>query len=170
MRRLAVWAATAVLALAVYLLLTMWSGTWGLWSLSQLIAGAVLSSIVGAVCGGILWERGGWRMLMPHRWLLLIVYVVPLFVAMARANVDVAWRVITGNIRPGIVRFDPQLKTDLARTILANSITLTPGTLTVDVSEHSGAFYVHWINVTDDSPTPEQVCGGFPSWARRIAE
>ncbi len=170
MRRLVVWAATAAFALAVYLLLTLWSGSWGLWSLSELVVGAVLASIVGVACGGVLWERGGWRMLMPHRWLLLVLYIIPLFWAMARANVDVAWRVITGNIRPGIVRFDPGLKTELARTILANSITLTPGTLTVDVSDHSGAFYVHWINVTDDNPTPEDVCGAFPAWARRIAE
>lgn len=164
------WVVTAGFALVVYLLLTLWSGVWGLWSLSEFVAGAVMASIAGVACGGILWERGGWRMLMPHRWLLLVLYIVPLFWAMARANLDVAWRVITGNIRPGIVRFDPGLKTELARTILANSITLTPGTLTVDVSDHSGAFYVHWINVSDDSPSPEDVCGVFPAWARRIAE
>ncbi len=171
MRRLAVWAVTAVFALAVYLLLTLWSGAWGLWSLSELIAGVVMAIIVGMVAGNILWERGGWRMLMPHRWVLFLLFSVgPLFWAMARANVDVAVRVITGNIRPGIVRFDPALKTELARTILANAITLTPGTLTVDVHELSGAFYVHWINVTDERPTPEQVCGALPAWARRIAE
>lgn len=170
MRRLVVWVVTAALALAVYLVLTLWTGTWGLWSLSELLVGAMMACIAGAVCGGILWERGGWRMLMPHRWLLFILYLGPLFWSMARANVDVAWRVITGNIRPGIVRFDPGLRTELARTILANSITLTPGTLTVDVSDHSGAFYVHWINVTSESPSPQEVCGVFPAWARRIAE
>mgnify|MGYP003876904265 FL=1 len=94
----------------------------------------------------------------------------PFFLAMARANLDVAWRVLTGRIRPGIVRFNPGLRTDLGRTVLANSITLTPGTLTVDVDDDTGDFYVHWINVKDEEPRPEDVCGPFPTWARRIAE
>jgi len=110
-------------------------------------------------------------MLQPHRWVLFLFYLIgPFFLAMARANLDVAYRVITGRIRPGIVRFNPGLRTDLARTVLANSITLTPGTLTVDVDDESGDFYVHWINVKREEPRPEDVCGPFPTWARRIAE
>jgi len=109
--------------------------------------------------------------LQPHRWILFFLYLVgPFFLAMARANLDVAYRVITGKIRPGIVRFQPHLRTDFGRTLLANSITLTPGTLTVDVDDDTGEFYVHWIYVRDPEPRPEDVCGPFPSWARRIAE
>jgi len=165
------WTTTGALALALYLLLVMWSGDIVLWALDELIVGAVLAAIVGGVAGALLWERGGWRMLQPHRWFLLLAYAVgPLFFAMARANLDVAWRVITGRIRPGIVRFDPGLRTELGRTVLANSITLTPGTLTVEVNDNTGVFYVHWINVTNEKPSPEEVCGELPVWARRIAE
>ena len=70
----------------------------------------------------------------------------------------------------GIVRFNPSLTTDAGRTFLANSITLTPGTLTLDIDETTGDFYVHWINVKDPSPTADDVCGPFPKWARRVAE
>ncbi len=171
MRKAAEWAVTAAFALVVYLLLVLWTGNLGLWSSSELIAGVVLSLLVGLVAAPILWERGGFRMLQPHRWVLFLFYLVgPFFLAMARANLDVAYRVITGKIRPGIVRFNPGLKTELAQTLLANSITLTPGTLTVDVDDESGDFYVHWINVVAEEPRPQDVCGPFPTWARRIAE
>jgi multicomponent Na+:H+ antiporter subunit E len=171
MRKAAEWAVTAAFALAIYLVLVLWTGGFGLWSPSELIAGLVLSALVGLLAVPILWERGGFRMLQPHRWLLFAFYLIgPFFWAMAKANLDVAYRVITGKIRPGIVRFNPALQTDLGRTLLANSITLTPGTLTVDVDDETGDFYVHWINVKDEEPRPEEVCGPFPTWARRIAE
>ena len=89
---------------------------------------------------------------------------------MARANVDVAYRLITGRIRPGIVRIKTGLKTDLGLAMLANSITLTPGTLTVEVDDKTNDLYVHWINVTDKDPKPEEVCGSMLKWVRRIAE
>ncbi|MCD5408139.1 Na+/H+ antiporter subunit E, partial [Candidatus Bipolaricaulota bacterium] len=47
---------------------------------------------------------------------------------------------------------------------------LSKSGLTVDVDEESGDFYVHWINVKAEEPRPQDVCGPFPTWARRIAE
>ena len=47
---------------------------------------------------------------------------------------------------PVLVSFHPPLRTDLARTILADSITLTPGTITVDM--HDGDFQVHCYDVS----------------------
>lgn len=69
---------------------------------------------------------------------------------MAKANFDVAYRVITGKINPGIVKMSPGLKTDTALTFLANSITLTPGTLSVDTDDEKN-LYVHWINVDEEA-------------------
>lgn len=61
------------------------------------------------------------------------------------ANVDVAKRVLDPKlpIDPGMITFESVLKTDLSKTILANSITLTPGTVTVDIDENT--FLVHAI-------------------------
>jgi multicomponent Na+:H+ antiporter subunit E len=50
-------------------------------------------------------------------------------------------------IKPGIVKIKTKLKKDSAITVLCNSITLTPGTLTMDVNEDRGELYIHWINV-----------------------
>ena len=164
-------AATFVLAFSIYLILTAFSGGIGLWSLDELIGGAVVSVLVALASHRLLWERGGWRLLNPVRWVLFLVYLVgPFFLAMAKANLDVAYRVITGRINPGIVRFNPGLRTDAGRTMLANSITLTPGTLTLEVDDETGEFYVHWINVSNVDPKPEEVCRSFPKWAKVVAE
>ena len=72
------------------------------------------------------------------------------------------------------MKIKPDLKTDYGITFLANSITLTPGTLSVDVSEDN-ELYVHWINVPEgeedkDYATIHKVCGSFAKWAGRVAE
>jgi multicomponent Na+:H+ antiporter subunit E len=168
---------TAIGAFFFYLLLTLGSGTIVAWSLEEWISGAVLSLIVGAIAGRIAFDRkeqgqkSSLRILNPLRLLLFLVYLIgPFLWAMAKANLDVAYRVITGKIRPGIVRLSPGLSTDFGTTLLANSITLTPGTLTVDVDEESGDLFVHWINVSDPDPSAKAVCGSFVDWVRRIAE
>ncbi|MCR4404801.1 MAG: Na+/H+ antiporter subunit E [Candidatus Acetothermia bacterium] len=163
---------TGLGALVIYLILTMESGSLGLWSLEELIVGAVLALGVGLIAGRVLGkgEADYKKLLNPRRWALFLVYLVgPFFFAMFRANLDVAYRVITGRIKPGIIKISPGLKSDLAASLLGNSITLTPGTLTVDIDKENN-FYIHWINVRNPQPSPEEVCGRFPRWARRIAE
>ena len=77
-----------------------------------------------------------------------ILYIPILFYYMLIANLDVLYRVIHPKmpINPGIVRVQTKLKSDTARTALANSITLTPGTLTVDITS-KGVLYIHCINI-----------------------
>ncbi|MCL0081985.1 Na+/H+ antiporter subunit E [Dehalococcoidia bacterium] len=66
------------------------------------------------------------------------------------ANIDVARRVIDPKmpILPGIIKFKSNLKSDVAQTTLATSITLTPGTMTVDVV--GGDFYIHCLAIEDE--------------------
>ena len=165
---------TTAVAYVGYLLLTLGSGTIFLWSSVELIIGAVFAVVVGALLKDRFIGKD-LRMLNPVRWFTFLVYLFPLFFAMAKANVDVAYRVITGRINPAIVKINPNLKNDLSLTILANSITLTPGTLSVDVDEKTNELYVHWINVDPevlkDMPRDyHPICHSFPDWARRIAE
>jgi multicomponent Na+:H+ antiporter subunit E len=167
---------TTIVCFITYLLLTTGSGTevFNLWSYEELILGLILSLICGFMARK-LFVKKDFRMLNPVRWFSFIAYLVPFFIAMAKANFDVAYRVITGKINPGIVRISPDLKTDLGITLLANSITLTPGTLSVDIDEESNDLYIHWINVKEESLKKKPVdckfiCGSFPKWVRRIAE
>jgi len=164
---------TTVVAYVAYLILTIGSGTVVLWSTAELILGAVLAVVVGAVWGNRFIGKN-LRMVNPVRWFTFLVYLFPFFFAMARANFDVAYRVITGRINPAIVKINPNLKNDLSLTILATSITLTPGTLSVDVNPETNELYVHWINidpkVLKDMPRDyHPICDSFPDWARRIA-
>ncbi len=163
---------TGLLAFGFYLILTAGSGTiLGGWSAAELIAGAVTALIVAAASSRLLGQRCGAGALNPLRWVLAFIYVIgPLFWGMAKANLDVARRVITGEIRPGIVKVKAGLAEDLGVTMLANSITLTPGTLTVDIDDESHDLYIHWIDVKTDSPSIEDISGGFSGWIRRITE
>jgi multicomponent Na+:H+ antiporter subunit E len=168
---------TTVICFITYLILTTGSGTdiVGLWSWEEVLFGVILSLIVGFIARTIL-VKDNFRMANPVRWVTFLAYVIgPFFAGMAKANFDVAYRVITGKINPGIVKISPDLKTDLGVTLLANSITLTPGTLSVDIDENKNDLYIHWINVKKEALEKKPVdckyvCGGFPKWVRRIAE
>jgi len=88
----------------------------------------------------------------PHRYWYFVIHYIPRFLwECLKANIDVAYRVLHPNmpIKPGIVKVKTGLKTDTALTFLANSITLTPGTMTVDIDRDNGILYIHWINVSD---------------------
>jgi len=174
---------TFVLCFISYLLLTIGSGndlvilnsSFLSWSYAEIIIGIVLSAIVGVVSGKIFVKKD-FRMANPVRWFAFIAYLIgPFFIGMAKANIDVAYRVITGKINPGIVKISPKLKTDLGISMLANSITLTPGTLSVDIDEDTNDLYIHWINVKKEALEKKPVdckyiCGNFAKWVRRVAE
>ncbi len=81
----------------------------------------------------------------------LFIYV-PLFLyKMVLANLDLAYRVLSPRlpINPRFVKVPTSLKGDISKLILANSITLTPGTLSLDV-EDDGVL-VHWINASGET-------------------
>jgi multicomponent Na+:H+ antiporter subunit E len=167
---------TTIICFITYLLLTTGSGSLGgLWSLEEILLGIILSLITGFISRTI-FVKNDMRMINPVRWIMLIAYLIgPFFISLAKANFDVAYRVITGKIKPGIVKIKPDLKQDLSITMLANSITLTPGTLSVDIDEETNELYIHWINVDEQALKKKPVdcsyvCGNFPTWIRRIAE
>ncbi len=170
---------TALFSGAVYLLLTAGSGSvLHFWSSQELLVALLVALAVGSVARKYFSDARQPAGPNPFRWLLALAYVVgPFFLEMAKANWDVACRVITGRIRPGIMRIRSGMKTDLGTLMLANSITLTPGTLTVDVDEETNDLFVHMINVSEETQAREaleanEVFGLFdcPAWIRRIAE
>jgi multicomponent Na+:H+ antiporter subunit E len=84
------------------------------------------------------------------RWYWALYYIPVFCYYLLKANLDVVYRVVHPRmpINPGIVKVKTKLTSDAGRTMLANSITLTPGTMTVDITD-DGYLYIHWINVTD---------------------
>jgi len=87
----------------------------------------------------------------PGRLLWFLCYVAIFLWECVKANIDVAWRVLHPRIpiRPGTIRVRTKLKSDVGLTFLANSITLTPGTTTVDIDKPNGFIYVHVLSLKD---------------------
>ena len=111
-------------------------------------------------------------MISPVRVFWFLYYIPVFFIHMVKANLDVAYRVLHLEvpIRPGIVKVTTGLKSDLGITFLANSITLTPGTLTVDIV--GSDLYIHWINITDDDPErqTELIVSRFENILKKVFE
>lgn len=84
--------------------------------------------------------------LSPMALIHMARYLVYFIFSLIRANLDMARRVLSPTlpINPSLVEVHTELKSDLGRMLLANSITLTPGTLTVDVIEDR--LQIHWID------------------------
>lgn len=88
--------------------------------------------------------------LTPKALVYAVAYIFIFTKELIVSNIDVARRVINPKlpIKPGIVKVKTKLNSRIAKTILANSITLTPGTLTVDIKGEY--LYIHWIEIQHD--------------------
>ena len=133
-----------VLSFLTWLLLT-----WTL-NIQFIIAGIVVSAAVSLLFHEML-PKEHHVFISPVRVFWFLVYVPVFFYYILMANFDVVYRALhpAMPIKPGIVKIKTKLKTDSGITALANSITLTPGTLTVDLTD-DGYLYIHWINVKSD--------------------
>ena len=139
--------------------------------LQSVIAGVIVAIFVGLLFGDkIARELPLSRVFSRIFWLL--VYVPIFFWYVVIANLDVVYRVVHPEmpIHPGIVKVKTTLKNPAGRAMLANSITLTPGTLTVDIVDEY--LYVHWINVQaeDVEEATEKIVSKFEGMLRRIFE
>jgi len=127
-------------------LMLVWLALTSTVNIQELTAGIIISLILSLVLSKNYLELG-LPPLSIKRIFFSIVYILVLLLEIVRANFDVAYRVIHPKmpIKPGIVTIKTGLKQDIAKLILANSITLTPGTFTLDIL--GDTLLVHWINV-----------------------
>lgn len=106
------------------------------------------------------------------RFVFLFIYLLVLLKEIVKANMDVAYRVIHPKmpIKPGIVIIKTKLKQDIAKVILANSITMTPGTFTLDIQ--GDKLLVHWIYVRSENPEERAriISGKFEKILRVVFE
>jgi multicomponent Na+:H+ antiporter subunit E len=110
------------------------------------------------------------KFIQPHRYFWLLVYLFIFTWECIKANFDVAYRVLhpAMPIKPGIVKVKMDLQSDFAKTMLANSITMTPGTISVDILED--VLYVHWIYVSTSDPAEysQKIAGRFEKYIKKI--
>lgn len=154
-----------IILFALWLLLT-----WSL-NVADIVAGVVVSLIALGLAGDIFLMKVG-RAMNPIRIFWMIVYIPYLLWQIILANLDVVYRVIHPDlpIRPGIVKVKTTLTTDMAKTFLANSITLTPGTFTIDIKDD--ILYIHWIDVRGQNieEWTQHIVHKFEPILRRIFE
>ncbi len=146
------------------------TGKIDLWSL---FAGLFAALVVALLFSDVFVKRHV-KAINPVRYFWFLLYIPVFTYYCILANIDVMYRVIHPSmpIEPGIVKVPTNLETRSGITALANSITLTPGTLTVDVDREEGILYVHWIKVEgeDLETTREKISGRFEWLLRRIFE
>ena len=93
-----------------------------------------------------------------------IVSLAGLFIyELVLSSIRVARMVLSPHMKlnPGIVAFPLRVDRDFEITLLANLITLTPGTLSVDVSDDRRTLFVHCIDVPDPEETIREIRDGF---------
>lgn len=133
-----------------FVLFLIWLGLTGSADPQELLAGVAIVAVIVFVAipddgrqatMGALWS--------PAR---LLAYLPVFLKNLVLANLDVARRVLSPRlpINPGIVRVQTELKAPYQRLMLANSITLTPGTITLDMDGED--MYIHWIDVQEAAP------------------
>ena len=160
---------TFIVSYAFWILLS-WS-----FSTQELAVGAVVSLAVALFSARFFIHEKAFWLFNPLRFFTAIFYWLGVFmVELVKANVDVAKRCFGGckNVNPGIVKVPVNLRSDYAQAALANSITLPPGTITLDISEEEGQtyYYIHWIDVTmpGGEEAGEAIKGTLEKWVGRI--
>jgi multicomponent Na+:H+ antiporter subunit E len=99
----------------------------------------------------------------------IISFVFYFLYELIKANIHVAYDVITPTfyMKPGIISVPLDVTTDLEITLLANIISLTPGTLSLDVSNDRKVLYVHAMYIKDKEEFIKDIKNGFE---RRLLE
>lgn len=145
-------------------LAVLWAGMTGRLTAPSLLTGFVLGYFVLLVVQGPLAVA---RVLsrVRHAASLLLFFAWELVLA----NLRVAWDVVTPRhrMRPGVVAVPLKARTDVEITMLANMVSLTPGTLSLDVSDDRRVLYVHAMYLHDRGRLVRSIQEGFE---RRLLE
>ena len=131
--------------LTALIMFVFWIFLSGEFSFILLLSGIISSLLVSYISHDLLIGNGDMK-LGFIRTIRFIRFLPWLLWQIVLANIDLALRTLHPKmpINPMLINFKNNLKTDLGMVILANSITLTPGTVTIDVNENE--FLVHVIS------------------------
>ena len=125
----------------------------------HLMLGGISCAIVALLSADLLFPSSVNRRL-PLFWFRFVGYIPWLLYQIFRANLHVMYLVFHPRmmelIDPHIIEFNSKLTSDISRTTFANSITLTPGTITVNVTA-LGKFSVHCIDSESGKPLPGEM-------------
>ena len=148
---------------------------WLLLTFKLTVPNIIVGSVASIICSlffGRFFITNVYKLLQPQRYFWFVVYLFVFIWECIKANLDVAYRVLhpAMPIRPGIVKVKTTLKSDLAKMLLANSITMTPGTISVDIIDDN--LYIHWIYIRSEDPDvyTGMITGPFEKYIKKIIE
>jgi multicomponent Na+:H+ antiporter subunit E len=143
--------------------------------LEELLAGAIVSLLVALFSARFfIHEDARWFFNAAHFFAMVKFWFCTFIREMINANISMAKICFGGckNINPGIVKIPTEMKSDYGLAAISNAITLTPGTITMEVTEENGQnyLYVHWIDVkeTDPEKAGEAIKGTLENGLRRV--
>ena len=135
------------------------------------VVGLVLGTIIGFLVRGTFPTHASPRAVFsPRQWIHAINYTLHLMKEILVANLKVTRLVLTpvGNIRPGIVALPIDVEGDIRVTMLGNSITLTPGTITMLVSEDQDTLYIHTLDIEEPEETKREIKDSLEKYIVRL--
>lgn len=141
-----------------------WVGMTGALNASNVIVGFIVGYVVLLILQGPLAMRG--HLFRVQRAVELMGFFVW---ELLLANLRVAWDVVTPThlMRPGVIAVPLDARDDLEILILANMVSLTPGTLSLDVSDDRTVLYIHAMYLHDRERITRAIKHGFE---RRLLE
>lgn len=130
------------------LLALAWTILSGNFSVLNMILGFGLGYVTLSILQPAVPSLSGYAQRVP-RFLLFIVYFIK---ELIKANFKVAFDVLTPpwHMEPGVIAIPLEAKTDLEITLVANFISLTPGTLSLDVSNDRRVLFIHAMFLQDE--------------------
>jgi len=150
--------------LAVFLAL-LWLVLTNEYTVVNLISGLILCYLILIYSGS--YTNINFRIKMIPGIIVLFIYFIKELIA---ANLKVAFEIITPSFKmtPGIIKIPLDLENDLQITLLANLITLTPGTLSLDISKDKKHIFVHAMYIKDREKFITDIKNGFEKRIKEI--
>ena len=145
------------------LLFCMWMILTANLEIANIVLGLTLSLMI-AFLQIKLFREDSFESINPY---YLVLYIFVLGKNLLISNLQIAKRTLSPNmnLKPAIVAVKTELKSDWKRLLLANSITLTPGTLTLDIEDDM--LYIHVIECNDMS-AKQMITAEFESVIAKI--
>jgi multicomponent Na+:H+ antiporter subunit E len=154
-----------LLLLNLILALT-WAALQGELNVANLVIGFLVSAVLI-----FLFRRMFFGPLYFRKVLLGLTLTLVFIKELIKSNIAVLRVVLNPRlrVRSGVIAVPTELTNDVALTILANMITLTPGTLTLDISPDRRYLYVHTLNLDDPEDVKQKIRLAFEVYLRELS-
>lgn len=158
----------AVVFIVIYIVWHMI--TWNM-EPANFFAGAVVALFITAVFGRE-FPFHPKKTFQLKRYLVFVKFLGVFLQQMIKANFMMAYRILSPGlpIKPGVVTIPLYLTSPLGRVVLANAITLAPGTFTMEITDDT--LVVHWIYVVTEDPAKagDLICGRMQRILKEVFE